>query len=152
MTEIDGKKYYTWNEIVAMPLGTKFKLEGWLKEFWLVREKGVIGAFFSLEKPCTGNWHLSYQDRFEIVEKVKPEREYVDGPDALRKLMNGEWENIACDDADWLENVKWLLVKQIPKEYEGLKEFYLGSKGSFGLDAALSPDFLKLKLWYEYKD
>lgn len=156
MTEINGKKYYTWDEIQAMPLGTKFRL-GWWKGkdpeylFFERDNDSFIGLLDQTRKDFPKNdtyaelamlTNFYNQDRFEIAEELKPKREYVDGPDALRKLMTDEWKKIACDQEDWKKRNDCLTVTFSGLDLVGSDCVYEG----------LSPELLKLKRWYEYKD
>lgn len=84
MTEIDGKKYYTWQEILAMPLGTNFKILEYLISFRRNDFLGVVELYMNGYVVNFGDWSsLILQDRFEIVED-KPERDYVTGIQALK--------------------------------------------------------------------
>lgn len=145
MTEIEGKKYYTWDEIRAMPLGTKARLILWSKEefiFFRREDSGVIYAIDELGNvPEDIDTSLFYQDRFEIYEE---EREYVTGLQALEKLLSGEWKEIACYEEGWKYKYKYICLNPESGIFNDHQECFV--------DYEIGSNFLKLKRWYEYKE
>lgn len=147
MTEINGKKYYTFDEIRAMPLGTKFKMEDLDGFIYLYRDsRGYIEISSHDQRlACTVNPWWFIQDRFELVED-KPEREYVTGCQALEKLIRREWEKITSAD-----HKDWMMEDFIKLSDCG--EYFVNKNGEPLLNVEIfEPRFLKLKKWYEYKD
>lgn len=148
MQEVDGKKYYTWDEIIAMPLGTKFKFPWFSDKTGCKRYMKIIrderGAVLIVDDG--GNTLQStceipiLQDRFELYED-KPQREYVTGCQALEKLINGEWKKIACERNDW--SYKYVCINHETGIFNDSQTCFV--------DREISPTFLKLKKWYEYK-
>lgn len=70
-------------------------------------------------------------------------REYVTGDEAVEKLCSGEWGLIACAHEEWEAACSYLYLEPNGKIFR---------IGILTMEEALSPDFLKLKRWYEYKD
>lgn len=140
MTEIDGKKYYTWDEVRAMPLGTKVRLPWADKSYFMYLERnkeGFIRTTNMQGREFMGvEMQLSLQDRFELLE------DKVTGCQALEKLINGEWEKIACDHEDW--TYKYVCLNQETKSFNDHQTCFVSDE--------ISSTFLKLKKWYEYKE
>lgn len=150
MTEIDGKKFYTWDEIRAMPLGVKVKLSYWSENSFIFFRRQQYGRIVMVDEDqeimniSEFDDDLLYQDRFEIVED-KPEREYVTGCQALEKLISGEWEKIAS-----AEHKDWMMEDFIKLSDCGT--YFINKNGDpITNGEVFEARFLKLKKWYEYK-
>lgn len=151
MTEIDGKKFYTWDEIRAMPLGVKVKLSYWVENSFIFFRRQEYGEIVMVDEDqeimniSEFDEDLLYQDRFELVED-KLEREYVTGCQALEKLINGEWEKITS-----AEYKNWMMKDFIKLSYCG--EYFVNKNEDPILNVEVfEARFLKLKTWYEYKE
>lgn len=141
------QKYYTWDEIRAMPLETKFRLAWWATgDHAKFRRTG--GGEIALdmgrsiyEISSDKQFLLTFQDRFELYEEPKKEREYVDGTTALSKLMNGEWKKIAFDDEIWISEARFIhLVSGQALSY-----------GRWYFSLCLDVKYYNQKLWFEVK-
>ena len=130
------KKYYTWDEVNAMPLGTKFRLPWWLPEAYVYFSRDAKGFLYLLP----GNDYallisldieLMWQDRFELVEECEHEK------GGLVSISNYEplkWQCKKCEE--WLTIQEW-------EELECKREYVTCS---VALDKLMSGEWKKIAL------
>lgn len=143
MQEIDGKKYYTWDEIRAMKLGTKFRCNVFLGSYFYLdrNERGDINIYGEngkdVRRETIGVFML--QDRLELYEEPKEERAYMYGWEALEKLYNGDCGLIHCDNKKWKKYISGLELDD---------DGCIIEPSRLSVNWALGSEFMIQKKWY----